>query len=152
MTLVTFFQVIARYVFNYSFTWALELTTWLFAWMIFLGIPYGVRVGSHIGVDSLVKSLGPRTARALGAVAAALCLGYSLILLTGSWNYVARMYELDILSQDLPVPQWMPRAILIASFMLLALRFAQVLYRILAGRETRLHLGDEAAEALRHRE
>ena len=63
MTLVTFVQVVARYVFDYSFTWALELTTILFAWMIFIGIPYGVRVGVHIGVDVLVKSVGPRTAR-----------------------------------------------------------------------------------------
>jgi len=47
MTIVTFVQVIARYVFNYSFSWALELVTYLFAWLIFLGIPYGVRVGSH---------------------------------------------------------------------------------------------------------
>ena len=58
MTLVSFSQVVARYVFNYSFTWALELSMVLFAWLIFLGIPYGVRIGSHIGVDSLVKALG----------------------------------------------------------------------------------------------
>jgi C4-dicarboxylate transporter DctQ subunit len=150
MTVVTFVQVIARYVFNYSFTWALELTTMLFAWLIFLGIPYGVRVGSHIGVDALVKALGPRTARAVGAIAAVLCVVYSAILLVGSWNYVAKMYEIGILSQDLPIPQWLPRAILIVSFVLLLVRFCQVLYRIAAGRETHLHLGDEAAEALRH--
>jgi C4-dicarboxylate transporter, DctQ subunit len=152
MTVVTFGQVVARYVFNYSFTWALELTTWLFAWMIFLGIPYGVRVGSHIGVDALVKSLGARAARVVGAIAGVLCLVYAVILLVGSWNYVAKMYEIGILSQDLPVPQWMPRAILVASFLLLILRFSQVLYRIASGRETHLHLGDEAAEALRHQQ
>ena len=38
MTLVTFMHVIARYVFNYSFVWALELTGVMFAWLIF--IPY----------------------------------------------------------------------------------------------------------------
>jgi C4-dicarboxylate transporter DctQ subunit len=74
MTVITFGQVIARYVFNYSFTWALELVTYLFAWMIFLGIPYGVRVGSHIGVDALVSALGAKAARVLGVIAAALCL------------------------------------------------------------------------------
>jgi len=31
MTLVTFMQVVARYVFNYSFVWALELTGVMFA-------------------------------------------------------------------------------------------------------------------------
>jgi C4-dicarboxylate transporter, DctQ subunit len=151
MTLVTFIQVVARYVFNYSFTWALELVTWLFAWLIFLGIPYGVRVGSHIGVDALVKSLGPRTGRAVGALAAVLCIAYSVIVLIGSWNYVAKMYEVGIMADDLPVYQWVPRAILLVGFGLLVVRFSQVLYRIAVGRETRLHLGDESAEALRHR-
>ena len=151
MTLVAFGQVVARYVFNYSFTWALELTTTLFAWLIFLGIPYGVRIGSHIGVDALVKSLGPRAARAVGTLAAALCIVYSVILLVGSWAYVAKMYSIGIEMEDLPIPQWVPRAILLVSFGLLVLRFSQVLQRILAGRETHLHLGDEAAEALRHK-
>ncbi len=60
MTVVTFMQVVARYVFNYSFVWALELTGVMFAWLIFVGMSYGVRVGAHIGVDALVKSLGRR--------------------------------------------------------------------------------------------
>ncbi len=38
MTTITFTQVIARYIFNYSFVWALELVTYLFAWLIFLGM------------------------------------------------------------------------------------------------------------------
>ena len=57
MTLVTFMQVVVRYVFNYSFVWALELTGLMFAWLIFVGMSYGVRVGAHIGVDALVKAL-----------------------------------------------------------------------------------------------
>ncbi|HSN19898.1 MAG TPA: TRAP transporter small permease [Usitatibacter sp.] len=149
MTIVSFVQVVARYVFNYSFTSALELTTSLFAWLIFLGIPYGVRIGSHIGVDALVRSLGRRAGRVVGAVGAALCLVYSVILLYGSWAYVGKMYDIGIEMEDLPVQQWIPRAILIVSFALLVLRFSQVLWRILSGREVRLHLGDEAAEALR---
>ncbi|MDY6994354.1 MAG: TRAP transporter small permease subunit, partial [Pseudomonadota bacterium] len=45
MTLMTFTQVIARYFFNTGFVWALELTTYLFAWLVLLGMSYGVRVG-----------------------------------------------------------------------------------------------------------
>ena len=63
MTVLTFVQVIARYVFNYSFVWALEVTGVMFAWLIFVGMSYGVRVGAHIGVDALVKALAPRTRR-----------------------------------------------------------------------------------------
>jgi C4-dicarboxylate transporter DctQ subunit len=149
MTLVTFAQVVARYGFNYSFTWALELTTVLFAWLIFLGIPYGVRVGSHIGVDALVRMMGPVGGRITGAAAALLCLAYSVILFIGSWQYVAKMYAIDIEMDDLPLKQWAPRAVLIVSFGLLIWRFLQVLHRIVTGRDTRLDFSDEAAEALR---
>jgi C4-dicarboxylate transporter DctQ subunit len=149
MTVITFVQVVARYAFDYSFTWALELTSVLFAWLIFLGIPYGVRVGSHIGVDALVKSLGPKAARVLGAIAAALCIVYAAILFSGSWTYVAKMYSIDIEMEDLPIKQWIPRSILVFSFGLLVVRFSEVLYRIVTGKEKRFALGDEAAEALR---
>ena len=152
MTLVSFGQVIARYVFNYSFTWALELTMVFFGWLIFLGIPYGVRIGSHIGVDALVKSLGPKAGRVAGTAAASLCVVYSVILLYGSWSYVTKMYVLDVNMDDLPmVPIWVPRVILVFSFLLLVARFGQVLWRIVSGKEIRLHLSDEAEELLRER-
>jgi len=150
MTLISFSQVVARYVFNFSFVWALELVTFLFAWMIFLGMSYGVRVGSHIGVDALVKVLKPRTAQIVGAAAAIFCIVYAVIVFVGGWVYVAKMYEIGIEAQDIPIPQWVPRLVLPIGFGLLGIRFAEVLYRIVTGKGARL-LGDEAAEALKHR-
>lgn len=151
MTLITFAQVIARYVFNYSFVWALELVTILFAWLIFLGMSYGVRVGSHIGVDALVKTLPARTARVLVAIGALLCMVYAAIVFAGAWRYVATMYDLGIEAQDLPIQQWVPRMVLPIGFALLFLRFGQVFYRALTGQQSRL-LGDEAEEALKLRD
>jgi len=37
MTVVTFANVIARYVFNANILWALETTVFLFAWLILIG-------------------------------------------------------------------------------------------------------------------
>jgi C4-dicarboxylate transporter DctQ subunit len=148
MTLVTFMQVVARYVFNYSFVWALELTGVMFAWLIFIGMSYGVRVGAHIGVDAVVKSLSAGAARVLGIIAAALCIVYASIVFVGGFTYVRKMYEIGILMQDIPIQQWIPRVILPLGFALLALRFAQVLFRLLSGKEAHL-LGDEAADALK---
>ena len=147
MTLITFGQVIARYIFDYSFVWALELVTFLFAWLIFLGMSYGVRVGSHIGVDALVNALGRRTARAVGAVATLCCIGYSLIALFGSFVYVSKMHSIGTLAQDLPIPVWIPQIVLPLGFALLALRFGEVLWRIVTGKSAHL-LGDEAAAIL----
>jgi C4-dicarboxylate transporter, DctQ subunit len=151
MTLLTFMQVIARYVFNYSFVWALELTGVMFAWLIFIGMSYGVRVGAHIGVDAAVKSLGAGAARVVGSVAAALCIVYALIVAWGGYQYVGKMYDVGILMQDMPVAQWIPRLVVPLGFALLAFRFAQVLWRIASGQEAHL-LGDEAEDALKHRD
>jgi C4-dicarboxylate transporter, DctQ subunit len=150
MTAVTFGQVVARYVFNYSFVWALELTGVMFGFLIFIGMAYGVRVGAHIGVDAFVKTLGRGPARVVGIIAASLCVLYAGIVVVGGWIYVQKMYDVGILMQDMPVPQWLPRAVLPLGFALLGLRFAQVLWRLIRGEDVHL-LGDEAQDALKHR-
>ena len=151
MTLTAFSQVVARYVFNYSFVWALELNTVFFAWLIFLGMSYGVRVNAHIGIDAVTKMLAPAAQRAVGMVGAALCAIYAVIVLVGGWNYVSKMIDVGIDMQDLPIPQWVPRLVLPIGFALLAVRFGQAFVRLWRGESTRL-LADEAEEALKLRE
>ena len=151
MTLITFGQVIARYLFDYSFVWALELVTFLFAWLIFLGMSYGVRVGSHIGVDALINVLPARVARFVGAMAALFCIAYAVIGFVGSWRYVTTMHTIGTLAQDLPIPVWIPQTVLPLGFGLLAFRFAQVLWRIVTGSEAHL-VGDEAAAIIEQAE
>src|SRR3954463_493635 len=142
LTITAFMQVVARYIFNYSFVWALELNEVLFAWLIFVGMSYGVRVGAHIGIDAAVKHHGPRAARLAGMAAAALCIGYAGIVTIGGWRYVEKMHEVDIMMQDIPVPQWLPRIILPLGFALLAFRFLQTFVRLARGEQARL-LSDE---------
>lgn len=149
MTLVTFMQVVARYVFNYSFVWALELTTFMFGGLIFFGISYGVRVGAHIGVDVLLRILPRHIARIVTVVATLLCLVYTVIVFIGSWQYVAKMYEIGILAQDIPIPQWIPRMVVPVGFALLFYRFCEVLVHVIRGTGGGL-LADEAEEALKY--
>ena len=148
MTLITFAQVVARYVFNYSFVWALELTTFLFGGLIFFGISYGVRVGAHIGVDVLVRVLPRGVARAVTIAATLLCLAYTVIVFIGSWAYVSKIYEVGIMAQDIPIPQWVPRAVLPIGFALLFYRFCEVLVHVVRGSGAGL-LADETEDALK---
>ena len=148
MTLITFTQVVARYVFNYSFVWAVELTGVLFGGLIFIGMAYGVRVGAHIGIDAFVKLLKPGSARVVTMVATLLCLLYAGIVLVGGLTYVQKIFAVGIEMQDLPIAQWIPRAVLPLGYALLGLRFGQVLWRLARGEDARL-LGDEAKDALK---
>ena len=74
-----------------------------------------------------------------------------MIVTIGGVIYVKKMYDVGILMQDLPIEQWIPRAILPIGFTLLGLRFVQVLLRLLSGQDVQL-LGDEAKDALKLQE
>ena len=170
MTLLTLTNGVFRYVFNDNILWALELTVFLFAWMVLVGASYGVKKHFHIGVD-VVINLAPEKLRKIYAlIAAACCLTFSILLLIGSWNYWypfatdRAWYETD----DIPMPEmlqfladWLnegeryeklPRFIpymaLPIGMALLTFRFAQVTYQIAIGKLDRLIAGHEAEEEL----
>lgn len=148
MTLVTFSQVVARYVFNSGAVWALELTTFLFAWLVLLGASYGIRVNAHIGVDAFVQLFGSRTRRLLGLVVVCAGLTYGVIMFVGSWNYVARMYQIGIDAVDLPVPRWIPLSVLPIGLVLIIVRLLEAGWKIASGSQDGLELGDEGKAAI----
>ncbi|MEL7271822.1 MAG: TRAP transporter small permease [Pseudomonadota bacterium] len=89
MTLMTFANVVARYVFNSNIFYALELTVFLFAWLVLLGASYAVKKTLHLGVDAVVNAVKPTVKKPLGLFVVAVCLIYALLLLKGSWDYWA---------------------------------------------------------------
>ena len=48
MTIITFINVVLRYGFGTGLIWGLELTTFLFAWLVLFGVSYGVKVTASI--------------------------------------------------------------------------------------------------------
>lgn len=94
MTALTFANVIARYVFESGILWALEVTVFLFGWLVLLGASYAVKVKAHLGVDAVINVLPPSGRRALALFAVACCLAYAFLLLKGSWDYWANFANL----------------------------------------------------------
>lgn len=89
MTLITFANVVARYVFNSNILWALEVTVFLFAWLVLIGAAYGVKKNFHIGVDVVVNMLPEGIRRGITLFACAACITFAVLLFIGSWNYWA---------------------------------------------------------------
>ena len=94
MTIVTFANVIARFVFNSNILWALELTVFMFAWLVLLGASYAVKTRSHLGVDAIINMVSPPVRKILALVSTACCLVFSLLLLKGAWDYWSVFAEL----------------------------------------------------------
>jgi C4-dicarboxylate transporter DctQ subunit len=94
MTLITFANVVARFVFNSNILWALELTVFLFAWLVLLGASYAVKTHAHLGVDAVLNMLAPAPRRILALISVGCCLAFSLLLLKGAYDYWAVFADL----------------------------------------------------------
>ena len=107
MTLITFANVIARYVFSSNILWALELTVFLFAWLVLMGSSYAVKKHVHIGVDVVINAVSPGARKILAILAVSACLVFSILLLIGSWNYwypfITERAWLE--TEDIPMPE-----------------------------------------------
>jgi len=95
MTLITFANVVARYVFNDNILWALEATAFLFAWLVLLGASYAMKVSAHLGVDAIINLLSAPRRRILGLISAAICVVFALLLAKGAWDFWAPFAELQ---------------------------------------------------------
>lgn len=171
MTVITFANVIARYVFNDNILWALEATVYLFAWLILLGASYGIKKSLHLGIDMLIMSLSPANRRITGLVAVAACLVLSLLLLKGSWDYwypfVTTQAFLEVNDIPMPdflqflarwlnegelyekIPRFIPYSVLPISMTLLTYRLVQTGWRIFKGTQDSLIASHEAEEMMR---
>ena len=126
MTLLTFTQVVLRYVFDSGIIWALEATTYLFGWLVLIGISVGVRSNSHIAVDFLSGLLPARARRILAMVATGLCLVYTALMFYASWTLIVQLRLFGSLAHDIPLPRWVLMLSLPLGFALLGLRIIQV--------------------------
>lgn len=170
MTIITFANVVARYLFNSNILWALETTVFLFAWLVLIGASYGVKKNFHIGVDVIVGLFPPSTRKIFTLFACAACILFAALLTKGGWDYWSpfigqrAFYE----TNDVPVPfflTWMkdvfndgeayeklPRFIpyfaLPLGMALLLFRFVQATVRVFRDEQELLIAGHEADELM----
>jgi C4-dicarboxylate transporter DctQ subunit len=170
MTLVTFANVVARYVFDANILWALELTVFLFAWLVLMGMSYGVKKHVHIGVDVVINAVSPGARKILAMIAVSASLIFAILLLIGSWDYwqpfATERAWLE--TDDIPMPEflqflanwmnegeryekmprWIPYLALPLGVGLLTFRFVQLAYQVFTGRIDRIIASHEAEELM----
>jgi C4-dicarboxylate transporter, DctQ subunit len=173
MVFISFSQVIARYIFNSGWGGALELTQVLFAWLILFGMSYGVKTGTHLGVDSLIRTFPRPVFRIFALFGALMCILYGITLFSaewltlfgveskgGAWFYFMKIYNIGIGMEDvvlpsfLPefmhggerLPRWVAYLILPVGLLLFVFRSVQAFIAILKGEREMIIASHEAEE------
>ncbi|GLR63650.1 TRAP transporter small permease [Marinospirillum insulare] len=149
-----FFFVIGDFILDMAqaMTWSNALTKALFAWLLFFGISYGVRVGGHIGIDALVKLASNKTQKYFALVACVISLSYAGLITVASFAWMSALFEVNIGADDLGqfgIKQWHITLIVPLGFTLVFIRYTEILVRVLRNQQIGLGLADEAADAMK---
>lgn len=147
-TILVFMDVVMRFGFNTGFIWTQELTLHMSAWFVLFGTSYGVKVGSHIGVDAFVKLFSRGVRRLITFFACTLALCYCGLILYGSWIYLAKMKKIGIELEDLPIPTWLAHGMLLVGFIFIAIRVLLLLWQVIIGEADGFRHVDEAKESM----
>lgn len=173
ITVVAFTQVVARYGFNSGWSGALEFQRILFAWMILLGMSYGVRSGTHLGVDAFIRMFPRPVFRVVAVFGAVACILYAAILLGSSWLHVFGAHSkggavlywstifrtgsgldemkypqfiIDMFHTKERIHRWVAYLVLPAGLALFVFRSSQAAIQIIRGERELLIAGHEAEE------
>jgi C4-dicarboxylate transporter DctQ subunit len=149
MTLIVFVEIVLRYVFGVGLLWAEEVTLHMSGWLVLFGASYGVKVGSHINVDTIVRLMPAKWQRIVTLIAVACALVYCALILEGSWVYIGKLVKYGVKMQDVPIPKYVAHSILLIGFVLLAYRLLELGWQVFKGEADGFKTSDEAKEALK---
>lgn len=100
IAVLVFSAVVFRYALRAPLIFSFELSSLMFAWLIFLGAVMAHAEAAHVRVDLIGSRLSPRAAAAVDLVAEAVILGCCAYLAWYSWVLTSRT-ALRIASLDL---------------------------------------------------
>jgi C4-dicarboxylate transporter DctQ subunit len=106
-TIVAFINVVLRYAFGASLSWAGALTSYLFIWSALFGAAYGFRTGMHIGVTFLIQNLPPKIGKALLILNLLIILVFLICFTKWGLDFIKFSINLKQIDIDLRVPFWL---------------------------------------------
>lgn len=150
MVVLVFGNVVLRYAFNLGITVSEELSRIFFVWLTFLGATVAVWERGHIGVDTLLRMVPEKVAKACLILAYLLMLVAVALLIQGAWAQTVINMRAAMPVTRLPVGLLYLAAIVFAvpsGLMILRELFLLVSGRTDAGREGAISAAEGLADA-----
>ena len=91
IVLVTFAQVLFRYIFHLSLAWSEELARYLFLWLASLAAAYAFKTKSHFALRFLVDRFGKRLQILTGTLVVFIISGFLVIFIWKAAEYTVGM-------------------------------------------------------------
>ena len=121
-TLIIFLNVVLRYVFKSSTSWAEEAVKYLMIWITFIGGSICFRKGMHVSIDFFMTYLSKSRRRIVSLVILSISLVFVLIMVFYGVKVVLFNYSTGQVSPALRLPMWIPYFAIPLGFTLMSIQ------------------------------
>lgn len=135
MTLIMGLQISMRYIFKSSLSWSEELVRFMFIWSTFISIPFCIKHGTSIKIDSFRNILPKKVRRVLQITDKIFLIGLFGILTYYAVDVVRLTNISGQTSSALGLPMEIVQLATIIGFGLACVRIFQNLVKVLKGEE-----------------
>lgn len=148
MSLILFYEVIARYCFDSPTIWVQEVSIYLFMWSMLAGASYTLMLGKHVRIDLVFDHLPERVQNLLDIVTSFVGMVFCAIVTHQAYLMIAGSIRYNKLSATiLRVPMWLVQLPLFLGFLLLTLQFLLIAIDRIGGAGGDAHAGTEGGAA-----
>jgi len=129
MTILTFSNVVARYIFSASFSFSEEITTYLFVLLSLLGTAIAAKRGAHLGLSIITDAVGPKVRKALNCIGFFIATVFCLAIFWYGIGMVQNQRMLGQVTAGMQWPEWIFGSFVPIGAFFATVRFAEVLVK-----------------------
>ena len=129
MSLIIALQVLMRYVFQASLSWSEEIARYLFIWLIYIGISYGVKKEAHVAVTATDLFLSKTQRKWMRLVSNIVFLLFAMCIFYYGREVCAKIARLGQEAPATGIHMWVVYLAVPVGFFLTCIRLIQRIYR-----------------------
>jgi C4-dicarboxylate transporter DctQ subunit len=146
---LAFINVVARYAFDSSLTWASELTIYFFLWSVFFGAVHCFHKDAHIAVSIIVDILPTKISKILLIFSKVASFIFLIAVAYYGYQYLVFVRDLEEMSVDLEIPMWIPYLVIPISFFLMSFRVLEKLIVLIKTPHDKIKTESEAEQIIK---
>lgn len=146
MTILTFTNVVTRYIFNFSMNFAEEISTYSFVLLSLFGASIAAKRGAHLGFTLISDHVPKIVARIFEAISALAGITFAGVIFYYGIRMTMTQFQRGQLSLGVQIPEWIYGSFVPLGAFFLLIRFIELLIRALRNKEAVRE--DVLAEAL----
>jgi C4-dicarboxylate transporter, DctQ subunit len=118
---INFINIVGRYVFSVSFTWAIEIILYLMVGAVFTGCCAVAWENRHIRMDVLLRTLPPKLSRLLSLLSDLVLIAAAIAVAVFAYPVITQLAAFNERSEAANVPLFIPQAMVPIGYSLMAL-------------------------------